>query len=435
MVHSRPSPRRTAPTRRGSIYVLALGASTLVVIAGLSVIAITRAQGRSADAERDSSEASLAARSGVEIAAASVNTITAWRTSMRNNAPIGPLTIGRAQVTLFLTDESDADLANDPSQPVRTTAVARVGTSTRALSARLIPVGNLGLDCLRASVVAGGTLSVTGSTSISAGLLMCGTTLSNAAQLTADIEAKSVTSTGFINGRVTTDVQAQTLPTDSVWDTYAARATVISYTNSSETIDRKLLSPASNPFGIANPAGIYRIDVPANKTLVLSRSRLQATLLVKLGAKATIALNEEVNWEPPSATQPILIIAGNMNSGVTLNLSAAALSESGHSINLNPPGSPYAGLSNTTSTDTYPSQLRGLIHVVGSSTSVSLQGSTRLTGCLIAAGDVSVSGTPTMATLPALLTTPPVGYTKATGIIMQIEPGSYQWVVDLAQTR
>lgn len=435
MPRKRPPITGPTPARRGSIYVLALGASTLVVIAGLSVIAITRAQGRAGDADRDSAEAALGARSGIEIAAASVNSLPAWRTSMHSNAPIGPLEVGRARVTLFFTDESDADLANDPTQPVRVTAVARVGGATRALSARLVPAGGLGLDCLRASVVTGGALTFTGTTSISAGLLMCRTTLSNAAQLTADIEAKSVTSTGFINGRVATEVEAQTLPTDSVWDTYAARATVIPYTNSSDTIDWKLLTPTSNPFGIANPAGVYRIDVPANKALLISRSRLQATLLVQLGARATVALNEEVNWEPPSAAQPILIISGSSSSGVTLNLSPAALLESGQGVNFNPPGSPYAGVTNTTSTDTYPSQLRGLIHVVGSSTSVSLQGSTRLTGCLIAAGDVSVSGTPTMATLPALLTTPPVGYTKTTGIVMQIEPGSYQWVVDLAQTR
>ncbi|MBY0263676.1 MAG: hypothetical protein K2Q20_15130, partial [Phycisphaerales bacterium] len=224
MPPKRPHITGPTPARRGSIYVLALGASTLVVIAGLSVVAITRAQGRGADAERDSAEASLAARSGIEIAAASVNSLPAWRTSMRSNAPVGPLEVGRARVTLFLTDESDADLANDPSQPVRVTAVARVGGATRALSARLVPAGGVGLDCLRASVVSGSTLSVSGSGSVSAGLLICRTTLSNSAQLAADVEAKNVSSTGFINGRITADAPAPTHPAHTGWGPNTAPA-------------------------------------------------------------------------------------------------------------------------------------------------------------------------------------------------------------------
>jgi len=431
------SPRRAAPARRGSIYVLALGASTLVVIAGLSVIAITRAQGRATDAERDSTEAALAARSGIEIAAASINAIADWRTTFRSSAPIGPLTVGRAQITLFLTDETDGNLANNPAQPVRATAVARVGSATRALSALLNPPPAVGAPSLETAALAGGPLEVDTDAPLVAGALASRSRLTTSANLTADVRAPVVTSTAYINGRVTTGPDAAPpLPDATAWNTLRPLATDIPFGSlSSGKIDRHVLSPASNPLGPTNPRGIYHITVPSNKLLEITRSRLSATLLVTLSGNAGLKLVDEVLWAPPRPDQPALIVSGPGSKGVELEASGSPLSESAANSNFNPAGTPYNGSSDALRDDQYPNQLQGVFHVMHPSTAVTLGNYTSLTGSLIVAGTLRITEFATLAPDPALLTAPPIGYAKATGLTMQVEPGSYQWVVEFSQSR
>jgi hypothetical protein len=411
------------------VYVLALGASTLVAIAGLSVVALTRAQGRADDAARDSGLASVHAQAGVELAAVLVNSTDDWRTRFAHNVPIEPFTIDRASVTLLLSDEADGDLANDPSQPVRVTAVARIGSATRALSARLTPSGGAGLDVLRAAAFAGGAVSTSGPGPIVGGVVFSNTSVSVGCPFTGDVEAPTVASSSFINGRVTTNAPPRTMPSPSAMLALRGRATALSYTAIDGRLEETLLTPASNAFGPTNPEGIYAIEVPAGRTLAISRSRLRATLLITLNTDSDVQLRNELLWEPGSPGLPAMIVAGASSKGVDFDLADSELTEGGTRGNLNPAGSPYQGVSNTTETDRYPSVCRGVFHVLNASTPVTVRGGTSIVGSLIVAGPLTLGGKAMLAPDPSLVDAPPTGYARTTGVRMVIDPGSYRWEV------
>jgi pyrroloquinoline-quinone synthase len=93
-------------------------------------------------------------------------------------------------------------------------------------------------------------------------------------------------------------------------------------------------------------------------------------------------------------------------------------------MNLNPSGTPYpypSGSWNTTSTDSYPSELRGVVYITGSS---SLQGITS-TGAIIVAGAATFSGgaSNTLNSDATLLTSPPPGFYT---VQMMLQSGSWQ---------
>ena len=98
-------------------------------------------------------------------------------------------------------------------------------------------------------------------------------------------------------------------------------------------------------------------------------------------------------------------------------------------MNFNPPDTPYNGSSDVDLSDTYPSEIQGLVHVTGT-----LQmGNTVLSAGWCSANRLS----PTMRVscqqsqiiyTPSLYTNPPQGYTSAVNMIPQ--SGSWQQVVN-----
>ena len=93
-------------------------------------------------------------------------------------------------------------------------------------------------------------------------------------------------------------------------------------------------------------------------------------------------------------------------------------------MNLNPPGTPYNGASNTTQTDSYPSELDGLIHVIGA-TSIYLDDKTYIKGTLVTDGTILTTGASAVSADPALLANPPKFYAKGD----QVTPvqGTWKW--------
>lgn len=420
--------------RRGSVYVLALGAATLVTIAGLSVIAITRAQGRMADAERDSAEAGLAAQSGIELASAWLGANTDWRTRLSSGTPLGPVQLGRARVAIVVADAADADLANNPSQPVRVTAVAAAGGSTRALSATLAPVAGAPAPALNHAAFAGGTLTIDTTGTLAAGSVASRTGVVCTVNLESDVTAPSVSSSRFINGRVTTGpAAAPPMPSSAAWDSLRPIATDLPFSSlPSGKLDRLVLGPGRNPLGPSNPRGVYHISVPSDKLLEITRCRLNATLLITLTGNAGVKLVDEVLWESPRADQPSLLVSGRGSQGVVFEASGSRLREHDANRNFNPPGTPYDGSSDGDQSDEYPNALRGVFHILHANTSVTLGKETSLSGSLIAAGTIRIEHKATLSPSAALLATPPAGYAGAVGPDMLVVPGSYRWEVEPA---
>lgn len=414
--------------RRGSVYILVLGVATMIAVVGLGTIALARSGSRVTVAERDWAEAGTLALSGIELALAEMNTSTSWRSSGSSIYSIGPVALGNGRISVTIADETDSDLGNNTTDPVRITSTATVRAATRAYSVLAAPSGSTGMDVLRCAVHSNANVTVSDSVTVSSGPLSTNATFSNSSTPTTDVEAKAVSSSGTINGYVLVDAPQKAMPSDSAWQSLSAVATTISFSSlSGGTMDEVLLTPGSNPFGVPNARGVYTITVPLASTLTIRRSRLQATLLIRLSSLSQVIVRDEVCWDPGAPTQPALIIQTSLSNTIALGGSTAVLSESDRGVNLNPAGSPYGSLTNSTKTDTYPAQITGVIHVLGASGSVQLRDSIAVNGCVIAECPVTISSQARLTANPTLLNSPPAGF--GSSVIMKPMTGTHRWEV------
>ena len=190
--------------------------------------------------------------------------------------------------------------------------------------------------------------------------------------------------------------------------------------------DRRLLSPAVNPFGSnqTNAKGIYVINC-SNKKVIITNSRIVGTLVI-LGAGAGSIIQGSVSWEPGVSNYPAILTDGT----IPVALSATPLSETTLATNFNPSGSPYpyvGGLYNATATDAYPSLIKGLIY---STSTLLLQGQTATEGPVVANSDITVqSSTVNLKFNSTWLNTPPPGFDLGTTKKEQVTAGSWKRVV------
>ncbi len=210
-----------------------------------------------------------------------------------------------------------------------------------------------------------------------------------------------------------------------------------SYPNNTYIIDRVLLSPTSNPYGVGgtNAQGIYVIQCN-NATVTIGNSRIVGTLVfVNPGSNSGVV--GPVVWEPPVYNYPVLLVeyTGGSNQ-FNIAPTSGALSESSLGVNLNPPGTPYpfvGGTANSTLTDSYPSQISGLIY---SSSNLTFYNSPSIFGVVIANNQIQVTTPPANQSTTSInlsynniyLNNPPPGFTAGT-ISMKVVPGTWQRVV------
>lgn len=121
--------------RRGSIYLMMLGASLLVLVIGLAAVIGARDQHRDSEGVIAAAKARIMAESGVEVALERINADAAWRTTYTSGVWTPAETIGDATLSLRFVDEGDADLADNDTDPVRIFARAIVADAVRIDSA------------------------------------------------------------------------------------------------------------------------------------------------------------------------------------------------------------------------------------------------------------------------------------------------------------
>lgn len=190
--------------------------------------------------------------------------------------------------------------------------------------------------------------------------------------------------------------------------------------------DRKLLSPAVNPFGSGqtNSKGIYVLDGGGQK-IIIANSRIAGTLVLQNFNSAS-SIQGSVSWEPAVSNYPALLT----DAAIPIGLSSAALSEATMNTNFNPTGTPYpyvGGLQDADSTDAYQSLIKGIVY---SKQNAQLQGQTSVEGTVIAAQNITVQGgTVTLKYNSTWLNNPPPGFDQGTTKKMQIVAGTWKRVV------
>ena len=377
---------------------MVLSISMLVTVIGIGALTAVQIQLRTASNTADAEDARLLAQSGVEWARAVINIDPTWRTTRRNGTVV-TMPLGSGSFTVTGTDPVDGDFANSPLDPLQLDVVGYARNARQAIRLTLTP-NTTAYTCLNAAMCSAGVASFTSGTTTggliatNANMVVAGSTT----KLDTNVEATGTFSgTGYYASK-TSGVAARVMPDSTVFDYYIRNGTAIAYVN--KDVQNFVLSPSSNPFGATNPLGIYVIDC-AGQTINVKNVRVVGTLVI-LNPKSDSTVDNQVNFAPAVANYPTLMVQGS----ITFAYDANTLNEAAGK-NYNPPGTPYNGVSNVTTNDTYPSVLNGLVYVSGNLT---LKNNNTLGGPLIVGGTVTSANNLIVKYDSTYLINPPPGF-------------------------
>jgi len=404
--------------RRGSAYILVLGVAMIVAVIGLAAISARRIRTRSARLTGGSGRARMLAFSGAEHAIGRINADPDWRTTY-NGATVQQ-DCGEGAFSWEVVDPADGDLTDDPAEAAEILATGVFGEVSHTLKLELAPVGGLIHAVLADGEIEVGkskTVTISGAPLASNSKL----TVGNKGTLNSDVLANEIKllGQGTINGTVTTPLRwPAPMPSSDLFNTYKATATEIPQRAS---IEKTLLSPTDNPYGPTNPNGLYYINVGSSE-LIIRECRIYGTLLVEV-TTGRVRIGDKVLMESFRSDYPTLIVTGNldieMESGVNV-LNEADDAET----NLNPPGSPFEGVSDSDTSDDYPNEIRGLVHTTREVTT--LKNTSTIRGGLICEGQLMFGGDARVIFDTSLPDNPPMGY----GGPGQVFPGRWGRKVD-----
>ncbi len=406
------------PERRGSVYIMVLASAMIVTIIGLGSLFATRVQRRSARFAEDCAEARLCAQSAIELGLLFVKDQN-WRSTWPNGTWLSNQQLGNGCFSLEGIDPRDGDLADSQYDPVVLTGLGMKGIAKRklqvVLTANIKPLKALN-TCLHASstisINSGKKITVIGAPISTNGLL------NNAGIIDGDAEAVSVTGSGTITGHLTVPAEVKRMPGSQVISQYIDKATVVPFTG---TIDKRVLTPSYNPWGSTNPDGVYFIDTSSND-LTIKNSRIQGTLIVRLGDKK-LTLDEAVFMHSYRSYYPVLIVDGKVK--IKCRSDDYNLSETSCNTNYNPSGAPYLGVWDNDKYDSYPNEIQGLVYIKGT---LELEQTARIRGAVICEGEVACKERNTIIHEPKLYTSPPDEFTFVDSV--RLSPGSCKQVVD-----
>jgi len=412
--------RQTNPgTRpRGFIYILVLSVALLLATIGFSALTVSRIHLRSSVGTNDWQEAGLLAQSAIEYAMATLDQTPSWRTTFQNNVPMPVVqkTLGRGTMSAVLVDEYDGNLGNYGTDPVRLYGIGRVGDTTRAHSVEIRP--SKGMSVLKSAAHSGTRIYILSLREVllSGGLISSNDRFRSEGYVYGDSEAITYEYANVTTGNERVLSAAKVMPGTRPIDVLKSKATTIPV---SSTISGRVLGPDSNPWGTPNPDGLYYLNAGQNVTL--SQIRLWGTLIIRTGS-ATVTISDSVFFENYRSDYPTLIVEGN--AVISLRSAETSLSEATANVNFNPMETPYEGQSDSDKVDSYPNEIRGLVHVTGEAR---FQQNPTIRGVLLAAGDIVVEGTLLqVAYNKSIYENPPLGYGDSSSP-MVFSPTTWQW--------
>ncbi len=273
-----------------------------------------------------------------------------------------------ATYTVAVVDE-DGSLTDDPDDDVVITATGTHENATRTIRVRARPVAINALDT--SVTVSTAFILVDATATIDAGLY------SND-QIAADDDSTingNVFATGSIhlndvqlNGSALTPVPPRELPAPDVFDWYAARATPIAHESLPKVpgkislLKRVVLSPALNPYGPANPRGIYLIDLTNSRNLQIEDCRIDGTLIVR-NPQDFVRLRGGLVARSAHANYPVLLF--DLGPDFVDSKLDSQLSEITTNTNFNPPGTPEPIGTDSVADDVYSTTIDGIFVVYG----------------------------------------------------------------------
>lgn len=460
--------------RNGSVYIFVLGSCTLAAAAGITAVTLHRQRLERVQLAVQAQAARADAQSALEFAIAAISQDpagTTWRSSstlaFANKRYFGS---GASDVSIAIADPGDNDLTDSNLDPVIIDVVATNGPSEQAYQVMLTP-GLTPLSCLDFAVVVAGTLTKNGTGEVyTSGTTSVGkawevdsdakpdalatfqtaqaTLTNNAAPVmvwrmagggpptttmtttTSGTSGPTLTETGSGSktGSQRTGVtyNAATMEamipnaTDS-FKHFASIGTTIAFSSlTGGELRNAVLSPSRNPYGSTNAQGVYVIDCRGS-AITIRDCRVHGTLVI-LNAGVGSAIRDGVCIEPVSETLPALMVQGS----VQFDMVSTDMSEATLGVNLNPASAPYDGVSDSDTSDVYPSWIKGLTYVSGNLTINT--GNTTVRGMVAVGGNLVIASNTQLRVRYAKPAEPVPGFARVTG--MDLSPGSLKRVVN-----
>lgn len=368
--------------RRASVYILVLGAGVLVIVMGVSAILLARTQG---DATRRSIEKRAVRQAAIDGLALALHAAPADITARAlavSQPEIVDAHIGESKVSVLTSDPLDGDLDDSPTDPIRLQSSATMGTTYQSVSVDISPV-YVPAPAAAFTLAVGGTVTLSNAyVDVLGDGYSGGNVHVGGSSFAVNNWTTGGTVTGTIDGTVTVAAAKVDLPAASTLDWLVSLATPISYASTGGTIQSVLISPSTNPYGAANPLGIYVISC-GNNPLVIRNCRVVGTLIVLKPGNAS-RLEGSVLMSPASPEYPVLLVSGDFRAALT----GDDLSELSILRNLNPSAAPYAGQWDIDTLDEYASVLSGTVIVTGDLIST---GKLAVDGALFVGGNLTLS--------------------------------------------
>ncbi|MGE5607766.1 MAG: hypothetical protein ACM359_00785 [Bacillota bacterium] len=406
-----PAGRRACRSRAGTAYVAIVATALLAATISMGALAVVRAQTRQMNLASDAAEARLYAMSGIELGRLWIAQDPNWRINRPYGTWVSNMPIGGGSVTLEVTDPVDGNLANQPHDPIVMVATGIKGSARHSVEVQLV-ANPVPLDILKYAVHTGGQLHIHSGDLLKAtgATVSANGSLRNDGTIDANVETGTVTATGIVKGSFTSGVAAKPGPDPGIVERYASMGVEIA---PGSTIHERVLAPGYTPYGKTHPDGVYVIRTSSD--LFITESRIHGTLVVICPGKK-VTLGSQVFLEPARAGYPALIVNGNV---VLQYDSGTSLSETALFANFNPPGAPYNGVSDNDIWDSYPTEIRGLVHATGT---VQVTQDAIVRGAIIAESTASTdaadfSANATIVYKPEIYTQPPPYYTTSVPMI------------------
>jgi hypothetical protein len=373
-------------SRRGTIYVLVLSIAGLLAAISVGAGAYTSAETRRTREAEASGVARAAAQSAIE---ATVGMIQAdptgadWKPLAELADFAATRSLGNAAVSVGIASSDGTTPLTEWTESVHIDAFARHGGWQHGLRATLEPVVT-NLEALGHPIVVGGNLRVNGTSLTGEGIAVTnGVIQASSADIHIGTLASGTTGSTF-HVAPTIRPEPMTLPDSSVISLYLARATIIEISQlTGNRLEKVVLSSGSNPFGSTNASGIYAVRCDGQH-LRISDLRVHGTLILIEPGHNTI-ITGHVFFEQRATNQPVFLVDGS----ISIETDSYDFSEEDQGINLNPTGSPFRGVTDTDTTDFYPSVFEGIVYVSGDVESSDL---TTIEGSLIVGGNMTITG-------------------------------------------
>lgn len=409
----RPSVLDPAPcplaTRRGSaVYPLVLSLAMIVVVTGLTLLAVRRADHRvHANVER-SVQAQYVALAGIEVALQYLEAHSTWRQTLPNGTWYLTQPFGRGTYTVTGTDP-DGTLADNEADPVTLLSTGNVDGAISKVHVTLKPRLHPVMQC---ACFASGIIDIHDPSTIN-GKARSNNDIDGESGVTIGDDAFFETVTGHTicqslrpQGLVSA-AMSYPLPSQAY---YLSLATAITGTGHSPIVlERASLVPTTT-----NPNGIYALNANGG-TVAIRKCYVKGTLII-YNASNTVTFQTACHFEPLSspAPYPTLLIFGGGN--VDFSLDQTTLSEAADYVD-------YDGSGAVDPSKTFPSGFSGVVWTQNSYLNIHRAGST-FKGCVIGAR-IDVSDHATINYDTTLAQAPIPGFILPD---MQVAPGTWEEV-------